>query len=48
MKTRIAVLSACLLLMISTHAQVHSGYAENVTKGNELYNSKDYRNSAKA
>jgi hypothetical protein len=47
MKTRIIVISACMLLMISARAQVSSGYAENVAKAWELYNSKDYLNSAK-
>jgi hypothetical protein len=48
MKTKLAVLSACLLLIMSTNAQVTSGYTENVAKGHELYNNKDYLSSAKA
>ena len=41
------MLAACLLLIVSAHAQVTDGYTTNVAKGWELYNKKDYINSAK-
>lgn len=47
MKTRIFGLCACLLMMLTAVAQVSPEYAENVTKAFDLYNKKEYANSAK-